>query len=210
MKMSSSVVAMMVLAALCVSALGENKQAAELLPKMAKDDRKLMTDYEWALEFSSGLTNPDQALAKRRAWNREGFRCTTELLKGLRKRPEEDAAQVVILLGGTHDDRAALGLLELLETNPPPRVRWATYAALAELSYYTDYHARLLLQIAAEGRREKTGLKTWHSALYLATIHHPEAIWAQSQLHERRLIDGALSGQVGPLLALRDKALGLR
>ncbi len=205
----SRLLALLLLTALLpIPVSGQEKYIPALFPKMGQERRKLIMDYDYALDFANCILKPAEALAKRRAWHREGYRYTNELLEGLHSRREADAAKIIILLGGTHDDRAALSLLDLLESDPPQKVKWAIYAALAELGYYTDYHARLLLQAATDGRTEKSGNTTWDTALFLCTIHHPEAVWAQDQLYERHLVDGALSEQTGVLLEFRDRALG--
>lgn len=179
-----------------------------LVPEMPAEGRRLASGFTQALDFGYFLGRPEEALRARRAWHREGWRYTRYLLRALDGRSESERAQLVTLLGGTHDDRAAVALLELLRKEPPGRVQWAIWAALAELGYYTECHAKLLLDGVKKGHKEPTGHRAWHCALLLAIIHHPEAVWAQDQLYEQHLVDGGLSEQTGPLLRFRDRALG--
>lgn len=176
-----------------------------------KRAQKLMAGYLCSLEFDFVLLDPQKALHQRREWNKVG-QDYTEFLVGQWSRNEHQD-RTALLLGGTHDDRAAVALVRFLKTENELKVRLAIYSALAELGYYTDYHARLLLAeherrwpaspkfLPGKGRAEET-------VRLLTIIHHPEAIWAQDQLRERRLLDGAVAEEEGPLIKFRDMALG--
>lgn len=179
-----------------------------LLPNVSQSGRDLMSGYVYSLDFANCLLHPEKALRKRQAWNREGWRYTTELVRELDARNTKEQTQIILLLAGTHDDRAAVAILERLKETTPERVRWASYAALAELGYYTEYHSGLLLSEVIKGSKETTRRGVESCALLLANIIHPEAVWAQDQLHAQRLVDGGLSAQTGPLLAFRDWVLG--
>lgn len=192
---------------LSASTFGKEKTIDQLFPDLKDEGRRLMSGYVQSLDFAYCMASPSEALEKRRLWNRYGQRYTTYLLRKIRNRPEEEASRIIILLAGTHDDQAAVALCEILKHETEGKMRSSTYAALAELGYYTDYHSRLLLAEVIRGRREKTGNRAWDSAAALATIHNPEAVWAQDQLYRQHLVDGGLSEMVGPLLKFRDLAL---
>ena len=170
-----------------------------------------MVGYLDALEFGCFLASPKRVLQQRRAWNRQGYLYTARLLSSLERASlAEDKWALIALLGGTHDDRAALALRNMLSGPVGAERTWRIYSALAELGFYSKYHAELLLNEVLKGRAEKTGNRNWDCALLLATIHQPEAVWAQDQLYEQHLVDGGLSEAVGPLLQFRDLALHLK
>jgi hypothetical protein len=115
------------------------------------------------------------------------------------------------LLAGTHEDLAAVHLKSWLLRPLNKKLRFSIYAALAELGFYSDYYSGLLLKEVQKKRYDSGDAGTFDDcAVLLATIHQPEAVWAQDQLYEQRLVDGAVSEMVGPLLRLRDLHLKLR
>lgn len=175
--------------------------------------QKLVAGYLRSLEFDLVGQDPQKALRERREWNRDGYKYTKFLVG--QWSGKDQRYRTALLLGGTHDDRAAVALLKFLKTEPELNVRLAIYSALAELGYYTDYYARLLL--AEHERRwplspkfQKGRGRPETTVKLLSIIHHPGAVWAQDQLRERRLLDGAVAEEEGPLIEFRDIALGRR
>lgn len=175
--------------------------------------QKLVAGYLCSLDFYMVMVDPQRALRERREWNHDGYKYTKFLIGQWSRKDQR--YRTALLLGGTHDDRAAVALLKFLKTEPELDVRLAIYSALAELGYYTDYYARLLL--AEHERRSSQSPKYqkgrgWPETTMrlLSIIHHPEAVWAQDQLEVRGLTDGAVAEEEGPLIEFRDIALGRR
>lgn len=188
---------------------------AELYPDLNdRQAQKLVAGYLRSLDGYSFLLEPERTLRDRRAWHHNGCNHTVFLINQWGRKDQR--YETALLLGGTHDDRAALALKRFLKTESETDVRLAIYSALAELGFFTDYHARLLL--AEHERRwpfspnfvEGGSGRPETTATLLSIIHHPEAVWAQSQLRERRLADGAVGEMTGPLAEFRDVALGRR
>lgn len=170
-----------------------------------------MNGYLDSLDFAQSLVEPKRVLEKRRAWNRQGYLYTARLLSSLERASlAEDKWTLIALLGGTHDDRAAVALRNMLSGPVGAERKWHIYAALAELGYYSRHYARLLLDEVLRGWEGPGGNRKWDCAILLATIHRPEAVWVQNQLYEQHLVDGGLSETVGPLLRFRDLALHLK
>lgn len=148
----------------------------------------------------------------RRTWNAHGWRYTTRLTPYLTDTEQRVRYQTALLLGGTRDDRAALALNGRLRKEPLLDVRLAMYSGLGELGFYTDYHARLILEehkrrwsssplyVAGRGRAETT-------AELLCFIFHPEARHTQDELDSGELLDGGVAEIAHLLLDLRDHAL---
>lgn len=178
-----------------------------LYPRLKPASQNLMKGYLNSLQSEAAMQSLSGAMAQRRKWHRQGHLYTPLLLESLDKERGEARQVVIDLLGGTHDDRAAVRLKEMLRNDLNDEVRIEIYAALAELGYYTRYHSGLLLQKVQEARLARNGKTHTQAALALATIQNTEASWAQDQLYELKLIDGGLSEQIGPLLKLRDYAL---
>lgn len=174
-----------------------------------------MIGYLDSLDFAECLQNPKGVLQKRCLWNREGHRFTSLLLKKLdsqlsvgasaQKSTVKDSQLVIALLGGTHDDLAALQLKSWLARPLNKKARFSIYAALAELGFYSDHYSRLLLSEVLKGHGSSSDDDDASDcAVLLATIHQAEAVWAQDQLYEQRLVDGGVSEMVRPLLQLRN------
>lgn len=178
-------------------------------PGLSEETYRLMEGYWKSLEPFAGLNrkgNRDLAsvLKARRNWNERGYSYTQVLLRTLTSEDPKLRFRSVILLGGTRDDRAAIALRRLLNSEPEESVKMAILSSLAELGYYSEYHSGQILEAVRRG-----GFRAELYVEMLCIIHHPEAIENQNSLRKLHLIDGGAAEMESGLLDVRDYALGL-